>query len=60
MGARIEPSCDGCYFRRAATMECHRHAPKVNELTGGAMWPKIDDGDNFCGDFEPFNYSTTE
>lgn len=58
--SEIERMCANCIFRRTATMECHKHAPKVNYVTGKALWPMIDDDENFCGEFEPFPYNKPE
>lgn len=50
--------CRDCYFRKTATLECHRHAPLI---TGGlhcetqTLWPTITE-ENWCGDFLMFPY----
>ena len=55
------PACDLCrYWDSSVQMDgvqsdttglCRRQPPKVNKMTGGAMWPFTDDSD-WCGSYK--------
>lgn len=56
-------NCRECRFRRAGTLECHRHAPAIFDRAWtspvygrvsetATAWPEIKETD-WCGDFQP-------